>query len=635
MNTVGSVWDWLGRDARSIDKREAEKYFKVDFPILLQNEEVEIVFKCGRDFTVFTNRRVLRVDVKGITGNKIEFLSIRYEAIHGYSVITASKMLNRDTEMVLHLPKLGWHHTIKQDFRKSKSNLWAVQMVLSNHILGEDKHPLSGTAQYQNDPLKALQIVMSQLTDKLRPIDTNMIERTFRADPPILQGSEHVEMAFQGRTKHITLFTTKRVISIHREHLLSSKMEYTSIPWNRFVAFSIETANHVDFDTELHLYTELHFEPGDEYVPAQPKESCLQLDFSKIAVDIYKLKYYVSRRIIDFHKEDMGSPISMRALTEDPNALNKLARLVESDQRELDPDKLDREFHSSAQILLDGEKILMVFKGGRHISLFTNKRVMTIDMQGLTRSKMLYRSIPYKSIRGYAVESAGTFDRDSEVIIYTRNRWHLWHLRMDFRSGKTDVMMLQKLLSGFIVGRPTDSTLIFGPKNYHKHKTNIFGGFGKNFTGGLHCKEVSASEMNDKYHSEINMLLGDETVLRAFADGRDAYLYTSRRLIYIDTKGLSGKRVIYLSIPYRSMQGFIYETAGNMDRDAEMYIYTHKAHLISSTNPRSVNLWHEKQRILVKNTDIHEVGKLILDHTVFDNTLAEEGTVVPIVEINY
>ena len=73
---VGNMIDWLGDNANQVDAGGMEKHFKTAFPILLGDENVELAFKSGRDSKCFTNRRVLLVDVKGLTGKKIEFLTI-------------------------------------------------------------------------------------------------------------------------------------------------------------------------------------------------------------------------------------------------------------------------------------------------------------------------------------------------------------------------------------------------------------------------------------------------------------------------------------------------------------------------------------------------------------------------------
>ena len=63
-STVGNVIDWLGDNAQQVDAQTVEQRFKTEFPILLQDETVELAFRSGRDTIAFTSRRVLFVDVK-------------------------------------------------------------------------------------------------------------------------------------------------------------------------------------------------------------------------------------------------------------------------------------------------------------------------------------------------------------------------------------------------------------------------------------------------------------------------------------------------------------------------------------------------------------------------------------------
>jgi hypothetical protein len=169
--------------------------------------------------------------------------------------------------------------------------------------------------------------------------------------------------------RDITLFTTKRVVTIDKKGLLGKRIEYFSMPWEKFVAFGIRTAGFmIDFDTEVDLYTELAFYPGEAGtdnsppIPPRPEESCLELDFNKNCVDLFKLKYYLSRRIMDIGNLELGAPIPMDSLTEsmpDPKGFERLFQWLGSDQRELDPAELDLEFHTNTKILLDDEKILV------------------------------------------------------------------------------------------------------------------------------------------------------------------------------------------------------------------------------------------------------------------------------------
>jgi len=70
------------------------------------------------------------------------------------------------------------------------------------------------------------------------------------------------------------------------------------------------------------------------------------------------------------------------------------------------------------QLLTEGEEIELGFKLIRDTFIFTTKRLILIDKQGLTGSKTEYKSIVYKSISRFSVETAGTFDLEAELKIW-------------------------------------------------------------------------------------------------------------------------------------------------------------------------------------------------------------------------
>jgi len=70
------------------------------------------------------------------------------------------------------------------------------------------------------------------------------------------------------------------------------------------------------------------------------------------------------------------------------------------------------------QLLTDGEEIELGFKLIRDTFIFTTKRLILVDKQGLTGNKTEYKSISYKSISRFSVETAGTFDLDAELKIW-------------------------------------------------------------------------------------------------------------------------------------------------------------------------------------------------------------------------
>lgn len=69
-------------------------------------------------------------------------------------------------------------------------------------------------------------------------------------------------------------------------------------------------------------------------------------------------------------------------------------------------------------LLIDDEVVELGFKLLRDTFMFTDKRLIVIDVQGLTGKKVEYKSLPYKNISRFSLETAGTFDLDAELKIW-------------------------------------------------------------------------------------------------------------------------------------------------------------------------------------------------------------------------
>lgn len=65
-----------------------------------------------------------------------------------------------------------------------------------------------------------------------------------------------------------------------------------------------------------------------------------------------------------------------------------------------------------------GEQIIQTFRGIRDGVVFTNKRIITINVQGITGKKKDFTSLPYSKIQAFSVETAGVFDLDSELDLW-------------------------------------------------------------------------------------------------------------------------------------------------------------------------------------------------------------------------
>lgn len=69
-------------------------------------------------------------------------------------------------------------------------------------------------------------------------------------------------------------------------------------------------------------------------------------------------------------------------------------------------------------ILLPTEEVQLAFTHVRDMVWFTNKRIIAMNVQGLTGSKKEFRSFPYSKIASFSIETAGTFDGDSDFKIW-------------------------------------------------------------------------------------------------------------------------------------------------------------------------------------------------------------------------
>ncbi|WML45867.1 PH domain-containing protein [Neobacillus sp. PS3-40] len=71
-----------------------------------------------------------------------------------------------------------------------------------------------------------------------------------------------------------------------------------------------------------------------------------------------------------------------------------------------------------AKILSTNERIEKAYKLIRDLFIFTNKRLILVDKQGITGKKVEFHSIPYKNITHFSIETAGNFDLDAELKIW-------------------------------------------------------------------------------------------------------------------------------------------------------------------------------------------------------------------------
>ncbi len=111
----------------------------------------------------------------------------------------------------------------------------------------------------------------------------------------------------------------------------------------------------------------------------------------------------------------------------------------------IDIDKVRNEF---APIMVDGEDLVMAYKLIRDMFVFTNKRLILVDKQGLTASKIEYQTIPYSKIVRFSKESAGLLDLDAELKIWVQG--HTEPIKKEFKKDDS-VNEIYQLLSKAIL----------------------------------------------------------------------------------------------------------------------------------------------------------------------------------------
>jgi hypothetical protein len=98
-------------------------------------------------------------------------------------------------------------------------------------------------------------------------------------------------------------------------------------------------------------------------------------------------------------------------------------------------------------ILVEAENVLGSYKGMRDGVVFTDKRIIALNVQGITGKKRDYTSLPYSKIAAYSVETAGVFDLDAELDVWISG---VGKIRFEFK-GKSNILEISKVISKHVL----------------------------------------------------------------------------------------------------------------------------------------------------------------------------------------
>lgn len=98
-----------------------------------------------------------------------------------------------------------------------------------------------------------------------------------------------------------------------------------------------------------------------------------------------------------------------------------------------------------APLLVSGEEVLSAYQTIRDFVMFTNKRVISVNVQGLSGKKKDFTSLPYSKISAFSVETSGVFDLDSELEMYFSG---LGKVRFEF-TGASNIVEIGRIIGEY------------------------------------------------------------------------------------------------------------------------------------------------------------------------------------------
>lgn len=112
--------------------------------------------------------------------------------------------------------------------------------------------------------------------------------------------------------------------------------------------------------------------------------------------------------------------------------------------KQIDPKAI---FNEIQPLLVNEENIIGAYKAMRDYCVFTTKRVIAVNVQGVTGKKKDFTSLPYSKVSAYSVETAGVLDLDSELEMYFSG---LGKVKFEF-SGQSNIIQIGQIISTYIL----------------------------------------------------------------------------------------------------------------------------------------------------------------------------------------
>lgn len=98
-------------------------------------------------------------------------------------------------------------------------------------------------------------------------------------------------------------------------------------------------------------------------------------------------------------------------------------------------------------LFIPGEVFIGEYQGIRDFVIFTNKRVISTNVQGITGKKKDFTSMPYSKVTVFSVETSGVLDLDSELEMYFSG---VGKVKFEF-SGRCDIVQIGRIIGEYVM----------------------------------------------------------------------------------------------------------------------------------------------------------------------------------------
>lgn len=100
-------------------------------------------------------------------------------------------------------------------------------------------------------------------------------------------------------------------------------------------------------------------------------------------------------------------------------------------------------------LLIEGEQAVAAFRTVRDQLIFTNKRIISVDVQGITGRRKSYSSLPYSKVQFYGIQTPGLIELvpDSELELVFSNGFTA-HFEI---KGNCNILEIGRMISEFVL----------------------------------------------------------------------------------------------------------------------------------------------------------------------------------------